>query len=128
MIARVRYDTRMRCAAAACAFLLLPAGRAEAQLQGQVYVASGLQSPLAFVQDPTDRTVQFVVQQTGRIRVVRNGAVLATDFLDLTGIVRSGGERGLLGLAFAPNYASSRVRAQLRVERTLLRQLHEPGR
>ena len=96
----------MRGAAAACVLLLLVAGRAEAQLQGQVY-ASGFQSPVAFVQHPTDRTVQFVVQQTGRIRVVRNGTVLTTDFLNLTSSVRSGGERGLLGLAFAPDYASS---------------------
>jgi glucose/arabinose dehydrogenase len=96
----------MRGAAAACVFLLLVAGRAEAQLQGQVY-ASGFQSPVAFVQDPTDRTVQFVVQQTGRIRVVRNGTVLTTDFLNLTNTIRFGGERGLLGLAFAPDYASS---------------------
>jgi glucose/arabinose dehydrogenase len=76
------------------------------QLQGQVY-ASGFQSPVAFVQDPTDRSVQFVVQQTGRIRVVRSGAVLATDFLSLTGSIACCGERGLLGLAFAPDYASS---------------------
>jgi glucose/arabinose dehydrogenase len=96
----------MRGAAAACVFFLLVAGRAEAQLQGQVY-ASGFQSPVAFVQDPTDRTVQFVVQQTGRIRVVRNGTVLTTDFLNLTNTIRFGGERGLLGLAFAPDYASS---------------------
>ncbi len=36
------------------------------------------------MQDPTDRTVQFVVQQAGRIRVVRSGAVLGDDFLNLT--------------------------------------------
>jgi glucose/arabinose dehydrogenase len=78
-----------------------------AQLQGQVY-ASGFQFPLAFVQDPTDRTVQFVVQQRGRIRVVRNGTVLPADFLNLTGSVSSsGGERGLLGLAFPPDYATT---------------------
>ncbi len=75
-------------------------------MQGQVY-ASGFESPLAFVQDPTDRTVQFVVQQTGRIRVVRNGTVLGTDFLNLTGSIVCCGEQGLLGLAFAPDYASS---------------------
>jgi glucose/arabinose dehydrogenase len=51
--------------------------------------------------------VQFVVQQSGRIRVVQNGNVLATDFLDLTSSISSGGERGLLGLAFAPDYATS---------------------
>lgn len=79
---------------------------AHAQLQGQIY-ASGFQSPIAFVQDPTDRTVQFVVQQAGRIRVVRNGAILGTDFLTLEGSLSCCGERGLLGLAFAPDYASS---------------------
>jgi glucose/arabinose dehydrogenase len=79
---------------------------AHAQLQGQTY-ASGFQSPIAFVQDPTDRAVQFVVQQTGRIRIVRNGTVLTTDFLNLSSSIKSGGEQGLLGLAFAPDYASS---------------------
>ncbi len=89
-----------------CASLLVCAAPAHAQLQGEVY-ASGFQSPIAFVQDPTDRAVQFVVQQTGRIRVVRSGAVLQTDFLNLTGDIACCGERGLLGLAFAPDYASS---------------------
>ena len=79
---------------------------AYAQLRGQTFV-SGLQAPVAFVQDPTDRAVQFVVQQGGRIRVVRDGAILPTDFLNLTSSIASGGERGLLGLAFAPDYASS---------------------
>ena len=82
------------------------AGSAYAQLQGQVY-ASGFQSPVAFVQDPTDRAVQFVVEQGGRIRVVRNGTALGNDFLNLTGNISCCGERGLLGLAFAPDYASS---------------------
>src|SRR5689334_10196296 len=96
----------MRFAAAACAFLLLVVRPAHAQLQGQVY-ASGFQSPVAFVQDPTDRSVQLVVQQGGRIRVVRSGAALGNDFLNLSGSVSTGGERGLLGLAFAPDYATS---------------------
>ena len=81
------------------------AAPAYAQLQGQLYV-SGLQSPVAFVQDPTDRNVQFIVEQRGRIRVVRNGALLGTDFLTLGG-VSCCGERGLLGLAFPPDHASS---------------------
>jgi glucose/arabinose dehydrogenase len=92
------------CLAAGC-FLLLPPG-AHAQLRSQVY-ASGFASPVAFVQDPTDRNVQFVVQQGGRIRVLRNGTILPSDFLNLAGSITSGGERGLLGLAFAPDYASS---------------------
>jgi len=67
---------------------------------------SGLQSPVAFVADPTDRTVFFAVEQGGRIRVVRNRQVEG-DFLDLRAAVMSGGEQGLLGLAFAPDYAAS---------------------
>ena len=95
----------MRRAAFIVSAYLAAASPAYAQLQGQVY-ASGFQSPVAFVQDPTDRSVQFVVQQTGRIRVVRNGTVLA-DFLNLTASIECCGERGLLGLAFAPDYAST---------------------
>ena len=46
-------------------------------------------------------------RQGGRIRVVQNGTVLATDFLDLINAISSGGEQGLLGMAFAPDYATS---------------------
>jgi glucose/arabinose dehydrogenase len=79
--------------------------RAQA-LHSRVY-ASGLSSPVAFVQDPTNSTVQFVVEQAGRIRVVQSGIVQPTDFLDLRGAISSGGERGLLGMAIGPDYASS---------------------
>lgn len=78
-----------------------------AQLRVQVH-ASGFSQPVAFVQDPTDPAVQFVVQQEGRIRVIRNGTVLATDFLDLTSSVSSGGERGLFALAFPPDTSVTR--------------------
>ena len=108
----------MRFAAAACAFLLLVARPAHAQLQAQVYV-TGLQTPVAFVQDPTDRTVQFVVQQSGRIRVVRNGAIARDRFSqpdELSVVLRRA------------RAARPRVRARLRVERPLLRQLHEHRR
>jgi glucose/arabinose dehydrogenase len=83
------------------------AGNARAQLKTVVY-ATGFSSPVTMVQDPTDRTVQFVVEQGGRIRVIRSGSVLPTDFLNLTGSISCCGERGLLGLAFAPDYATSR--------------------
>ncbi len=52
--------------------------------------------------------MQFVVEQAGRIRVVRSGTIQPTDFLDLRTAVLSGGERGLLGLAFAPTASSGR--------------------
>jgi glucose/arabinose dehydrogenase len=77
-----------------------------AQLRSQVLV-SGLASPLGFVQDPVDRSVQYVVEQGGRIRVVRGGVLLEAPFLDLRGAILAGGERGLLGLAFAPDHATS---------------------
>jgi glucose/arabinose dehydrogenase len=77
-----------------------------AQLRTEVY-ATGFSQPVAFVQDPTNRSVFFVVEQAGRIRVVRDRAVLAQDFLNLTGEVACCGERGLLGLAFPPDAASS---------------------
>jgi len=82
------------------------AGTARAQLSSRVY-ATGFSSPVAFVQDPTDTRVQFVVQQGGRIRVLSSGTVLPADFLDLSTIVQCCGEQGLLGMAFAPDYAAT---------------------
>src|SRR4051794_15505904 len=73
-----------------------------AQLRTRIH-AAGFTSPIAFVQDPGDRTVQFVVQQDGRIRLVHDGATSASDFIDLSSAIVSGGEQGLLGLAFAPD-------------------------
>ncbi len=72
-------------------------------------VVSGLSSPVALVGHPTDPTILFVVQQRGRIRVIRDGVLLGVDFLNLSGVVSQGGfERGLLGLAFDPDYAANR--------------------
>jgi glucose/arabinose dehydrogenase len=79
---------------------------AQAQLRGEL-VASGFTQPVGFVQDPTDESVFLVVQQDGRVRVIRNGVVQATDYLDLRSVVLNSGEQGLLGLAFAPDYATS---------------------
>ncbi len=93
--------------ATAFALLILHGiGHAQTGLRARVY-ASGFSLPVAIVQDPTNPFVQFVVEQAGRVRVVSAGTHLPTDFLDLRSAVRAGGERGLLGLAFAPDYASS---------------------
>jgi len=70
-------------------------------------VTSGLSSP-DFVTTPAgDTTRLFVVEQTGAIRVVRHDSLLPTPFLDLTGHIGFGGERGLLSMAFHPSYASN---------------------
>jgi glucose/arabinose dehydrogenase len=65
-------------------------------------------SPLFVTSPPGDRRRLFVVEQGGRIRVVRGGRVLSRPFLDVSAQIVSGGEQGLLGLAFAPDYARSR--------------------
>jgi glucose/arabinose dehydrogenase len=63
--------------------------------------------PLYVTAPPADRRRIFVVGQGGRIDVVRAGRKLPTPFLDISDKVTSGGEQGLLGLAFAPDYARS---------------------
>ena len=96
----------LRRVAVVSALALLAALPASAQLRSSVYV-SGLTSPVAFVQDPSNATLQYVVEQGGTIRVVQNGTLLSTPFATISPI-SSGGERGLLGLAFPANYGSSR--------------------
>jgi glucose/arabinose dehydrogenase len=63
--------------------------------------------PLYVTAPPADRRRIFVVGQAGQIDIVRGGRKLPTPFLDLRSRVLSGGEQGLLGLAFAPDYAHS---------------------
>jgi len=69
-------------------------------------VASGLGSLTALASPPGDPRV-FIVEQSGRIRVLQNGALLAEPFLDIRSLTREQGERGLLGLAFHPAYATN---------------------
>ena len=69
-------------------------------------VASGLSDPL-YVSTPAGDARLFVVEQAGRIRIIKNGQLLATPFLDISSRVSSGGERGLLSVAFHPSYASN---------------------
>ena len=87
-------------------------GNAGEAPDGQVRLemfASGFDRPL-FVTHAGDGSGRlFVVEQGGRIRIVRDGKVLSTPFLDLSKrLDSSSGERGLLGLAFAPDFATSR--------------------
>lgn len=68
---------------------------------------TGLSSPVLITsaKDGTGRL--FVVQQGGVIRVVQPGSTTPADFMNITTRVLSGGERGLLGLAFHPNFATN---------------------
>jgi len=66
-------------------------------------VASGLTHPLWLTAPPGDPRL-FIVEQPGRIRIVRDGQLLPRPFLDLTDRVLDGGERGLLSVAFHPRY------------------------
>ena len=109
--------TICRFVAAAGLVLACSAQAALAQLRAEL-VTGGLSRPVAVVQDPSQTNVQVVVQQGGRVRVIQNGVLAGHDFLDLTTEIVSGGERGLLGLAFAPDYATSR---------RVLREFHEPS-
>jgi glucose/arabinose dehydrogenase len=71
-------------------------------------VASGIAgSPLYVCSPPGDFHRLFVVTQSGHIRIVKDGVLLATDFLNWSTHVAFGGEQGLLGMAFDPDYANN---------------------
>lgn len=66
--------------------------------------ASGLTSPVDVTSAGDGSGRVFVVEQPGRIRLVRDGRLLTQPFLDISARIASGGERGLLGLAFHPDF------------------------
>ncbi|HEY7683892.1 MAG TPA: PQQ-dependent sugar dehydrogenase [Gemmatimonadales bacterium] len=70
-------------------------------------VADGLNSPVFLTTAPGDPTRLFIVEKSGTIRIVENGSLLATPFLDISDSVINNGEQGLLGLAFDPNYQNN---------------------
>src|SRR5215212_7591066 len=70
-------------------------------------LADGFASPVAITGAPEDPHRLYIVERGGTIRLIRDGARIDTPFLDITGDVRSGGEQGLLSLAFAPDYRQS---------------------
>ncbi len=86
-------------------------GRATVEPLATVRVASGLSRPVFATHAPGDFTRLFIVEQhTARIMIlnIKTGAINAQPFIDLDPVViGSGSERGLLGLAFHPNYESN---------------------
>jgi glucose/arabinose dehydrogenase len=104
-------STGIRDSSWALAALLAIAGfgeRAEAGITGLTRVASSLSAPIFVTHAPNDRSRLFIVQRGGAIRILNltTGSVEATPFLTIPSI-DSGGEGGLLGMAFHPNYAAN---------------------
>jgi glucose/arabinose dehydrogenase len=69
-------------------------------------VASGFASPVDVASAPGDPSTLYVVEQQGTIKMVKNGQVAGT-FLDIRSRIKSGGEQGLLSVAFHPSYAQN---------------------
>lgn len=69
-------------------------------------IAEGIDAPM-YLTAPSNDERLFVVEQQGRIRIIQNGQLLPTPFLDIRSSVGSGGERGLLSMAFHPDYAAN---------------------
>ncbi len=74
-------------------------------------VATGLSTALFVAPVPDGSGRIYVVQQSGRIRIVTpgSGSIAADPFLDVSTIINTSGERGLLGFATAPDFATSGV-------------------
>jgi glucose/arabinose dehydrogenase len=71
-------------------------------------LVGGLDAPVHLTATPSEPDRLYVVEQVGRVRVVERGRLLDEPFLDIASDVRAGGEQGLLSVAFAPDYETSR--------------------
>jgi glucose/arabinose dehydrogenase len=71
-------------------------------------VVSGLNQPVYVAVPPGDNRRLFIVEKGGTIRIFTGGKILATPFLDISSLVTTDGERGLLSMAFDPAYGTNR--------------------
>ena len=86
-----------------------PSGKASAQRSGVALKRIGsFDTPVYVTGAPGFPDLLFVVEQGGRVRVLRDGRQLGRPFLDISGLVSFEGERGLLSIAFPPDYKSSK--------------------
>jgi glucose/arabinose dehydrogenase len=69
-------------------------------------VAGGFNAPL-YLAAPSGDTRSFVVEQGGRVRIIKGSSVIPIPFLDISDRISSGGERGLLSIAFHPRYTEN---------------------
>jgi glucose/arabinose dehydrogenase len=81
-------------------------GRDAARAMSFQQVASGFSAPVYVTSAPGDPTTLYVVEQQGTIKIVKGGQVTGT-FLDIRDRIKSGGEQGLLSVAFHPQYAAN---------------------
>ena len=90
--------------------MLAAGGRAhgDAALPRIVKVATGFASPVYVTAPRNEPNRLYVVEQAGVVRVLVGGMLRATPFLDIRSRVLSGGEQGLLSIAFDPGYAVNR--------------------
>src|SRR5204862_3114632 len=70
--------------------------------------ATGFSTPVYFTSAKDGTNRRFVIEQVGRIRVLQPGSSNFTTFLDISSRVLFNGERGLLGLAFHPQFSTNR--------------------
>jgi hypothetical protein len=80
---------------------------AEAQALTTERVLTGLTAPVGLTAPPDDLKRLFIVERGGRIMISKNGQLLPTPFLDVDPLTNGGGEQGLLGLTFHPNYSQN---------------------
>ena len=83
-------------------------GQTSSRRRLKLHRVAGFNRPVEVKSAPGFPKLMFVVEQEGRVLVVRRGRKLARPFLDLRGPVQSGGERGLLSIAFPPDYRKSK--------------------
>ena len=100
---------RLAAAAGACLALGLLPGQAFGASSIKTVLFGKFTAPVSLSQVPGSASDIWVVQKNGQIVVARNGVTQATKALNITGSVSYGAEQGLLGLAFAPDFVSSRL-------------------
>lgn len=71
-------------------------------------VVSGLSAPMEIISPPDASGRMFIIERAGTIRVLTGMTLAAGNFLDITSLVSTTGERGLLSMAFHPGYATNR--------------------
>lgn len=108
-----------------------PSGPPGPTIRGQV-VARGLSAPMLYVAAPGDASKAYVIERSGKVKLILNDVLQPTDVLDITGTVVTAGECGLLGIAFDPNYVVTKqvflhYNAGSPIETRIVRYTMNPG-